>query len=111
MDCVDDLGVVDPAQVRRGDPEVCVPELSLYDQQRDPLSGHLDRVSVPELMRGKPAANPGGLGGATQLAADPSGGAWPAARGAAQDAEQRAGGQRRTQFEPEIEILLIPMSE
>jgi hypothetical protein len=36
VDGVDDLGVVDPSQVRRGDPKVCVPELPLYDQQRDP---------------------------------------------------------------------------
>ena len=50
MDRVDDLGVVDPTQVGRGDPEVCMPELALYDKQRDPLTGHLDGVSVPELM-------------------------------------------------------------
>jgi hypothetical protein len=36
MDRIDDLGVVDPAQVRGRDAEVCMPELSLYDEQRDP---------------------------------------------------------------------------
>ncbi|MBV8734458.1 MAG: hypothetical protein JO321_04815 [Solirubrobacterales bacterium] len=51
IDRVDDLGVVDPAQVRRGDPEVCVPALSRYDEQRDALAGHLHSVSVPEPVR------------------------------------------------------------
>jgi hypothetical protein len=36
MDRVDDLGVVDPTQVRRRDLEVCMPEQALYDEQRDP---------------------------------------------------------------------------
>jgi hypothetical protein len=62
MDCMDDLGVVDPTQIRRRDPEVGMPELSLYDEQQDPLPGHLDSVRMPELMRGKPATNPGGPG-------------------------------------------------
>jgi hypothetical protein len=31
VDGVDDLGVVDPAQVRGGNPEVGMPDLSLYD--------------------------------------------------------------------------------
>ena len=37
-DRVDDLGVVDPAQVRGGDPEIGMPELALYDQQWDPFA-------------------------------------------------------------------------
>jgi hypothetical protein len=32
VDGVDDLGVIDPAQVSRRDPEVGMPELSLDDQ-------------------------------------------------------------------------------
>jgi hypothetical protein len=51
MDRMDDLDVVDPTQVRRRDAEVCMPELALYDEQRDPLAGHLDSVGMPELMR------------------------------------------------------------
>jgi hypothetical protein len=35
VDGVDDLGVVDPAQVHRGDRQVGVSELALDDQQRD----------------------------------------------------------------------------
>jgi len=31
MDGVDDLGVVDPAQIHRGDPEIGIPELALDD--------------------------------------------------------------------------------
>jgi hypothetical protein len=27
-----------------------MPELALYDQERDPLAGHLDRVGMAELM-------------------------------------------------------------
>jgi len=56
MNGVDDLGVVDPAQVRRGDRKVGM--LALYDQQRDPFAGHLDRVSVPELMVVPTSAQP-----------------------------------------------------
>jgi hypothetical protein len=50
MDRMDDLDVVDPTQVRRRDAEVCMPELALYDEQRDSLAGHLDSVGMPELM-------------------------------------------------------------
>jgi hypothetical protein len=48
---VDDLGVVDPAQVHRRDPEIGMPELPLYDQQRDTLARHLDGVSMSQLVR------------------------------------------------------------
>ena len=50
VDGVDDLGVVDPAQVHRRDPEIGMPELALYDQQRDTLAGHLDGVSMSQLV-------------------------------------------------------------
>ena len=39
-----------------------MPELPLDDWQRDPFVGHLDRVSVPELVRGEPSAH-ASLGG------------------------------------------------
>ena len=38
MDGVDDLGVVDPSQVRGGDSEIGVPELALDDDQWDAFS-------------------------------------------------------------------------
>ena len=50
MDGVDDLRVVDPLEIDRGDPEVGMPELALDDWQWDPFVGHLDRVRVAELM-------------------------------------------------------------
>jgi hypothetical protein len=58
MDGVDDLASVDSLEVDRGDPEVRVPELSLDDRQRDPFVGHLDRVSMPQLMLVPTSAQP-----------------------------------------------------
>jgi hypothetical protein len=46
MNGVDDLGVVDAAQVDRCDPAIGMPELALYDEQWDALAGHLDGVRV-----------------------------------------------------------------
>ena len=43
---VDDLAVVDALQVDRGDPEVRMAELPLYDVERDALAGHLDGVGM-----------------------------------------------------------------
>jgi hypothetical protein len=51
MNRLDDLGVIDPAQINRGDPEIGMPELPLNDRNRDPLARHLDSMSVPKLMR------------------------------------------------------------
>jgi hypothetical protein len=59
MDRVDDLTRVDPLEVDRGDPEVRVPELALNDRQRDPFVRHLDRVSMPQLVRREPPSHPG----------------------------------------------------
>jgi hypothetical protein len=58
VDGVDDFGVVDPAQVGGGDPEVGVAELALYDY-RHTFSGHLDGVGVTELVRREPPPYPG----------------------------------------------------
>jgi len=85
---VDDFGVVDPAQVHRRDPEICVPELALYDQQRDTLAGHLDGVSMSQLVRRNPSANAGGIGRGVELDADPGGRTRPTAGRAPQHAEQ-----------------------
>lgn len=54
MDGVNDLGVVDPPELRGGDSEVGVPELALDHDPWDAFSGHLDRVSVPQLMGSEP---------------------------------------------------------
>jgi hypothetical protein len=108
MDRVDDLGVVDPAQVRGGDPEVGMPELALYDQERDPLAGHLDRMRMPQLVGREPAANSGSERGAVQLGTDRGRGARPAAGRAAQNAEQGADRQGPAQLEPRVELLPRP---
>ena len=55
---------------------------------------------VVEVPRG---SDPGGLGSAMQLSADPGWGAWPAAGGASQDAEQRADGQSGADLQPGVE--------
>jgi hypothetical protein len=74
MHGVDDLGVVDPAQVHGRDPEIGVPQLTLDDQQRHAFSGHFDRMRVPELMvRREPPADAGRGGGMVQLHPDPGG--------------------------------------
>src|SRR5207248_6638174 len=59
VDGVDDLVVVDPAQIRRDDPEVGVPELALDHEQRDPFAGHLDGVRVAEWMGREPTPQAG----------------------------------------------------
>jgi hypothetical protein len=47
VDGMDDLGVVDSTQVRGGDPEICVPELALDNEQWHSLARHLDGMDVP----------------------------------------------------------------
>jgi hypothetical protein len=71
VDGVDDLGVVDAAQVDGGDPEVGMPELTLDDHERHVLARHLDSVSMPELMGRKPPTHPGCDRGVAQLDTDP----------------------------------------
>ena len=58
VDGVDDLGVVDAARVRGGDPEVGVTELPLDDDERDSFPTHLDGVGVAELMLVPRSAQP-----------------------------------------------------
>jgi hypothetical protein len=57
VDGVHDLGVVDSAEVHRGDREVGMSELALNDEQWHPFAGHFDRVSVSQLMWRKPASH------------------------------------------------------
>lgn len=90
MDRVDDLGVVDPSQVRRGDPEVGMSKLSLDHRERHAFPVHLNGVCVAELMGSEPSRDARLLRCEMQLNADRCGGARPTARRAAQDAEQRA---------------------
>jgi hypothetical protein len=48
-----------------------MPELALNDQQRDTLAGHLDRVSMSQLVRRNPSANAGGTSRGMELDTDP----------------------------------------
>ena len=85
-----------------------MPELALYDQERDPLAGHLDSGGVPELVGCKPAADSGGQRGPMQLGTDPGRRAWPPAGRAAQNAGERADRQGPAQLEPGVELLPRP---
>jgi hypothetical protein len=67
VDGTDDLAAVDALQVDAGDAEVGVPELALDDDERDAFVRHLDRVSMPELVRRKPALDTGLGGGVMEL--------------------------------------------
>jgi hypothetical protein len=67
---VHDLGVIDPAQVDRGDREVGVPELTLDDEQRHAFARHLHSMSVSELMRREAASDTRPGGSVVQLRPD-----------------------------------------
>ena len=93
MDGVDDFGVVDALEVDRGDPEVAVSELSLDDDERDAFVGHLDRVGVPELVRGKAAARTGSGSSPAQIGSRRGVGPVAPAGSSGDDAEQRTDGE------------------
>jgi hypothetical protein len=73
VDGVDDLGVIDPAQVSRRDPEIGTPELSLDDQERNPFTGHLHRVRMPQFVRREATANPAASAAARSWPRTPAG--------------------------------------
>ena len=105
VDGVDDLGVVDPAQVGGCDPEVGMTELPLGDYQRDAFAGHLDCVRVAELVRREPTAHPRRAGRLAQLDANPGWGARAATGGAPEHAEEHANRQPSADLEPRLELL------
>ena len=59
VDGFDDFAAIDALQVDRGDAEVGMAELALYDVERDAFAGHLDGVGVPQLVRREAAADTG----------------------------------------------------
>jgi hypothetical protein len=87
------LSVVDPLEVDRGDAEVAVAELALYDHERHAFARHFYGVGVPQLMWGEPSADTRYDGRAPQLGS--GGGARPLAttRRAVENTEQRADGE------------------
>src|SRR5947208_1196730 len=90
VDGVDDLAVVDPVEVDRGDAEVAVAELALDDDERHTFASHFDGVGVPQLMRGEPSADTCCDGGAPQFGASAGGGPLATTGPAIEDTEQRA---------------------
>ena len=111
MDGVDDLGAIDPLEVDRGDPEVRVSELALYDDERDSFVGHLYCVGVPQLVWRESAPDASFGSRMMQLFAR---GRWfppPASRRAVDHAQQRADRQLTADLEPWVELRLIPKSE
>ena len=71
-----------------------MPELALDDVDRDALTGELDGMGVPELMRRETASDPGRSGQIAQLTASGARRPPPAAGLAVDDAEQRPGWQQ-----------------
>jgi hypothetical protein len=88
VDSVDDLGVVDTAQVHGRDRQIGMSELALNDQQRDALARHLNGVRVAQLMGRGPSSHPGTSGCVIQLGTDPGRRPRPSAGQTAQDTEQ-----------------------
>ena len=78
MHGVDDLGVVDALQIGRRDAEIGVAQLALDDVERNARAGHLDRMSVTQLVRGEALAHAGFCGESPQLTAGGAGGPRPA---------------------------------
>jgi hypothetical protein len=74
-----------------------VTELALDHNQRRSFSGHLNCVSVPELVWSEPSPDVGRGSGAVQLGPNAGGAAAAASRGSVQDAEERSDreGRRR----------------
>jgi hypothetical protein len=107
MDRVDDLNVVDPTQVGRCDAEMCVPELSLDDEQQNALARRLHSVSVSAAAArtGDERRRPGRRGatghGITAAAR-------PAAGGGRARGRTTRRQQSRAQLEPGIELLPRP---
>jgi hypothetical protein len=85
-----------------------MPELALDDRQRDPLVRHLDRMRVPELVRGEPPPHTRTGCGAGQLFAGC--GLLPALAGgrAADHTQQRAHRQLTPSGHPRLQLRPRP---
>jgi hypothetical protein len=76
--------------------------------QRNSLPGHLNCVSVPELMRCEPTPDLCRSRGAMELRSDPGRAAAAPARGSVQDAEERTDRQALAQLNPWLQLLPGP---
>ena len=74
-----------------------------------PFAGHLNRVSVAQLMRSEASANAGSSGCASQLGARPAGTPRPSAGASVDDAKQRTDRQRDARDEPRVKLLPSPI--
>src|SRR5215218_121408 len=96
----DDLLGVDPLEIDRGGAEIQMPELALDDVKRDALAREFERVRVAQLVRRKPAPDPGPGGESAELRADRGLRPWSAAGGAVDHAEQRPDWELRPCAQP-----------
>ena len=96
MDGVDDLGVVDPLEVDRGDAEVAVAELALNDDEWHAFASHLDGVGVTQLVWSEPTTDARGDGRAPQLSSSGRGRPLATTRPAVEHTEQRTDGKPDT---------------
>ena len=85
-----------------------MPGLPLYNEQWDTLAGHLDGVSVSQLVRRYPSANAGSISRGVQLDTDPRGRTRPTAGRASEHAEQRSDRERGTEHQPRVQLLPGP---
>jgi hypothetical protein len=108
MHRADDLAAVDALQVDAGDAEVGVPELPLDHDQRHAFVRHLDRVSMPQLVRREPPSHTCPDGGLVQLLArcrrlPPTSSGW-----LVDHAQHRTDWELATDLQPRIELLPRP---
>ena len=73
--------------------------------------GHLDRVRVPQLVRGEPATNTRLRGDPSELLASGRGLPVPPGGCAVDHAEQSPDWEIAADFEPWLQLILIPNSE
>jgi hypothetical protein len=109
VDRVDDLARVDPLQVGTGRAEVGMPELALDDVHRNALSGQLDSVPMPELMRRKPASHARVGGQSAQLGTGCGGRPRTTAGGSVDHAEQRPARHLDAMLQPGVEVFEPPI--
>jgi hypothetical protein len=85
-----------------------VPQLALYDHERDTLVSHFDRVCVPELVRRESTAYASRFGGSPQMLSCGGLLPTPTRRRTVDDAPQRPDRQRGPDLEPRLKLLPAP---
>src|SRR3954454_7120367 len=78
------------------------------DDERHSLVGHLDGVSVAQLVRREAPANACGPGGAAQLDTRGGGRPWSSSGRAVDDAQQRADRKLEAHIDPPLQVLPGP---